>query len=148
MSILAMDISEIDISEMTSSKGIRIQICPFSDKPPFLPAPFLHWVYFFENLLSKNSQLKTKNSPKVWLDRGRSGDKSEIGLPNSSAIICKLIFSKFSKIFCALQCKDNFKKFDHSEKTEYFVLFSHKRANARSLDVTLTKFVTYLILEN
>jgi hypothetical protein len=39
MSILAMD-----ISEMTSSKGIGIQICPFPispfyDKPPFLPDP-------------------------------------------------------------------------------------------------------------
>jgi hypothetical protein len=39
-----MDISEMDISETTSSNGIGIQICPFpicpfSDKPPFLPAP-------------------------------------------------------------------------------------------------------------
>jgi hypothetical protein len=41
---LAMDISEMDIPEMTSSNGIGIQICPFpicpfSDEPPFLPAP-------------------------------------------------------------------------------------------------------------
>ncbi len=41
---LAMDISEMDILEMTSSKGIGIQICPFpicpfNDKPPFLPDP-------------------------------------------------------------------------------------------------------------
>jgi hypothetical protein len=39
-----MDILEMDISEMTSSKGIGIQIfpfpiCPFYDKPPFLPDP-------------------------------------------------------------------------------------------------------------
>jgi hypothetical protein len=44
MSILAMDISEMDILEMTSSKRIGIQIypfpiCPFYDKPPFLPDP-------------------------------------------------------------------------------------------------------------
>jgi hypothetical protein len=44
MDISEMDRSEMDISEMTSSNGIRIQICPFpispfSDKPPFLPAP-------------------------------------------------------------------------------------------------------------
>jgi hypothetical protein len=41
---LAMDISEMDILEMTSSKHIGIQICsfricPFYDKPPFLPDP-------------------------------------------------------------------------------------------------------------
>jgi hypothetical protein len=47
MYILAMDISEMDISEMMSSKGIGIQICPFLmgsfyDKPPFLPDPFTY----------------------------------------------------------------------------------------------------------